>query len=80
MALHSLGVEASPVQQMSCAPALVKMSLARAISPELSGVYRDQEIACLYLAFVAFGFDLRNPQTNESTGDTAHGPTDRRTA
>src|ERR1035437_2248156 len=35
-ALLPLGVDASPVVQMSCAPALVKMSLARVISAEFS--------------------------------------------
>ena len=36
VALLSLDVDASPVVQMSCAPALVKISLARLISYELS--------------------------------------------
>ena len=41
---------------------------------------RDEEIACLDLAFVTLGFDLRNAQTDQPTGDTAHGRTDSRTA
>ena len=36
VALAALGVDASPVEQMSCAPALVKISLARVISSEFS--------------------------------------------
>ena len=54
-------MDASPLVQMSCAPARVKMFLARVFRRVL-GMNRDEEIACLNLAFIALGFELGNAQ------------------
>src|SRR5664280_350171 len=43
------------------------------------GVDRDEEVARLDLAFIAFGFDLGDAQTDQPAGDAAHGRSDRRT-
>ena len=64
--------------QMSCAPALVKISLARLISSEFSVWTESRSIAGLDLAFIAFGFEFRNAQADQPAGDTAGGRSDGR--
>src|ERR1039457_6919660 len=44
------------------------------------GVNRDEEIACLDLAFIAFGFDLGDAQADQPAGDAARSRTDGGTA
>src|ERR1022692_513766 len=44
------------------------------------GVNRDEEVARLDLAFIAFGFDLGDAQTDQPAGDAARSRTDGGTA